>query len=184
MTQLSRDYLFHNTNLDDRLRLGHQGAADAVQAIPEAQLLASSDDEIVAHIESQWMVQALILHEEAATMNKRETNVNVSGDYSRGYSGKRGPVYVPGTEVTIRLPYTGTTWLWQATTNPFVHTLPVGTVHGAGDGGGTVELKFTLPHDAPPQLFKKFYDDTLQVIRQFIEWGTVQVNSTIGGSTK
>jgi hypothetical protein len=78
MTQLSRDYLFHNTNLDDRLRLGHQGAADAVQAIPEAQLLASSDDEIVAHIESQWMVQALILHEEAATMNKRETNVNVS----------------------------------------------------------------------------------------------------------
>jgi hypothetical protein len=48
-----RDYLFFGADLDHRLRAGHQGAAEAVQAIPEAQFLASTDDEIVAHIKPQ-----------------------------------------------------------------------------------------------------------------------------------
>lgn len=177
MAQFSRDYLFRITNLDDRLRLGHQGAADAVQAIAEAQFLASSDDEVVGHVAQQWIVQPLILQEDAITMKQRETNVDVSGDFNRGYSGERGPIYVPGTEVTIQLPYTGTTWLWRATTNPYMHSYPVGTIHGIGDAAGTIELKITLPHDAPSQRFKQLHDDNLKMIRQFIEWGTIQVNS-------
>jgi hypothetical protein len=153
-----------------------QGAVDAVQAITEAQFLASSDDEIVAHIKPRCTVKPLTLQEEAATMKKRETDVDVSGDPNRIIFADEGPFHIPGTEVTVRIPYTGTPWLWQSTTNPSTLNYPMGAINSAGDTG-TVELKIALPHDAPPQRFKQLYDDNLRMIRQFIEWGKAQVNA-------
>jgi hypothetical protein len=77
---MNQERLFNSTNLDDRLRRGHQGAAGAIQAIPEAQFLASSDEEIVAHIMPQWTLQPLSLQEDAARMEQQETQVDVSKD--------------------------------------------------------------------------------------------------------
>src|SRR5215469_11618583 len=96
------NYLFFGSSLRDRLHRGYQGATDAVQAIDEAQFLASSDDEIVDHVQVQWIVQPLTLQEDARTMNQRETNVDVSRDPNRFFfPDDRGPHYVPGTQVTI-----------------------------------------------------------------------------------
>jgi hypothetical protein len=175
---MSREYLFANTSLDDRLRAGYQGAADAVREISEAEFLSSSDDEIVAHIKPQWTVQPLVLQEDAATMAQSESNVDVSGDPNRlFFPDDRGPHYVSGTDVTIRIPYAGTTWLWQATTNPFTQDYPKGVVHGTGDAAGTIVFKIALAHDVPPERFKQLYNQNLQSIRRFIEWGTEQVNT-------
>jgi hypothetical protein len=165
--------------LDDRLRRGHQEARDTVQAIPEEQFLASSDDEIVAHIKPQSTLEPLALQEDAARMQKHETKVDASGDPNRILfpEDRRGPVYIAGTEATIRIPYTGATWLWEATTNPFMHSYPVATVRGAGHSGGEIELQIALPHDVPPQRFKQLYDQNMGMIRQFIEWGKAQVDT-------
>jgi hypothetical protein len=155
-----RDYLFFGSSLSDGLRRGHQGAVDAVQLINEAQFLASSDDEIVDHVKAQWSVQPLTLHEEAAQMNQCETNVDVSHDPNRIFFPEdRGPHYVPGTEVTIQIPYTGTNWLWQAQTSTSTSVYPVGTVlPSAGNKAGAVTLKITLAHDVPKERFKQAYD--------------------------
>jgi len=179
MPQLSRDYLFLTSNLDDHLRSGHQAAADAVQAISEAQFLASSDDEIVAHIKLKWTVEPLALQEDAARMEKRETDVDVSGDPNRFFfsEDRRGPHYIRGTEVIIRIPYTGTGWLWQAQTNPSTLSYPVGIIHSAGDTAGTIMLRVALAHDVPAERFKQLHDENMKLIRQFIEWGTAQVNA-------
>lgn len=125
---MARDYLFSSSNLDDRLRLGHQGASEAVQAIPEAQFLASSDEEIIDHIRPTWTLVPLVLQEDAARMEQQETQVDVSRDPNRLLfpEDRNRPHFVQGTEVTIRTPYTGTTWLWDAKTNPFAHIFPVG----------------------------------------------------------
>jgi hypothetical protein len=175
---MKRDYLFFGSSLYDRLCRGHRGATDAVQTINEAQFLASSDDEIVDHVKAQWIVQPLTLHEDAATMNQCETDVDVSGDPNRLFFPEdRGPHYVPGTEVTIQIPYTGTTWLWQAQTSTSTSIYPVGTVQSAGNKAGTITLKIVLAHDAPKERFKQLYDDNVKLIRQYIEWGTTEIDS-------
>jgi hypothetical protein len=112
----SRNYLFFGAYLDDELRARHQGAADAIQAIPEAQFLASSDDEIVAHIKPRWTLEPLALQEDNSRMDQRETDVDVSGDPTRAFFAdeRRGPLYIRGTAVTVRIPFTGAPWLWQA----------------------------------------------------------------------
>jgi hypothetical protein len=125
-------------------------------------------------------------------MEQHETNVDVWGDPNRiFFPGSRGPYYVPGTEVIIRIPYSGTTWLWEATTSPFMQSYPVGTVRETGNAAGTVTLKIELAHDVAPQRFKELYDQNLKLIRMFIEWGTAQINGynqhldrTIGDAIK
>jgi len=168
------------SSLDDRLRAGHLGAADAVQTIREEQFLASSDGEVAAHIKPVWTVQPLVLQEDAATMAQREAQVDISQDPNRIlFPEHRGaPYYIPGTEVTIQIPYTGTTWLWQAKTNPCYHIYPPGIVQGFGDtDSGVLVLKMTLPADAEPQRFKAMHEENMKLVRQYIEWGTAQVNT-------
>lgn len=172
-------YLFASSDLGDRLRRGHQGASEAVRLITEPQFLASTDDEIVAHLKPQWILEPLTLHEDAATMEQNESEVDVSGDPNRMIfpDARRGPVYVPGTEVIIRIPYTGAAWLWEARTSTFTTVHPVGTVHGKGNAAGTIQLRIALPHDAPPERFKQARDENLKLIRQYIEWGRNELNS-------
>jgi hypothetical protein len=179
MPAMTRDYLFAGANLDERLRSTEQSASDSVQAIPEAQFLASSDDEIVAHIKAQWTLEPLNLQENAAKMEKRESDVDVSADPNRFFfpEDRHSPHYIFGTEVIIQIPYTGATWLWQATTNPSTTRYPIGIVQAKGDEAGEIRLRIALPHDASSQRFKQLHDENMELIRTFIEWGGVQVNN-------
>jgi hypothetical protein len=112
-------------------------------------------------------------------MEKRETDVDVSGDPNRFFfpEDHRGPHYIRGTEVIIRIPYTGTGWLWQAKTNSSSLSYPIGIIQSARDMAGTIMLKIALAHDVPPERFKELHDENMKLIRQYIEWGTAQVNA-------
>jgi hypothetical protein len=172
---MKRPYLFAKDDLDQRLRAGSQGAAETVNQIPEPQFLASSDEEVFEHVKAPWTVQPIVLQEDAARMDQSETQVDVSRDPNRFLSGENGgSFYIPGTQILIRVPYSGTGWLWHCRTNPYSTNHPVGTVTEQ-QGGGTLELSISLPHDAPAERFKQLHDENMNPIRTFIERGTAQV---------
>lgn len=107
-------------------------------------------------------------------MAQTETQVDVSRDPNRFFSGERGPFYIAGTQVVVSIPFSGAEWIWQCRTNPFTHNPPTGTIT-ANRNGGTLELTMSLPHDASPDQFKHLHDQNIQSIRQYVGWQAAQV---------
>lgn len=174
---MNRNRLFADSDLDDRLGAGARAAAADVDQIPENQFLASSDDELVDHLKGKWTVDPLVLDENSARMEQKETNIDVSNDPNRYFSSDDGgPHFVPGTAVTIHIPYIGTAWLWNCQTNPYSMTDSLGSVTSRGDGG-VLETTVAFAHDVPREQFKERHEQNMRNIRTCIERGTAQVAS-------
>lgn len=130
-----RNYLFLEESLDDQLRHRHGQVRGAVDGVPQDQFLVSSDEEIVAHFEEKMRIAPLVLHEEARSMEQSETQVDVSGDRNRFFSGdQRGPFFIAGTRVEISIPFTGAGWIFKYRTNPYI--FDVSARHCAGGARG------------------------------------------------
>lgn len=175
MVRFVSNELFTKFNLDDRLSNARLGAIAGVGEMPEGQFLASSDDQIIDYLTALWTLAPIALQESEAAMEQKETNVDISGDPYRNRWGDNLPHFTSGTAATIRIPYTGTPWLWDASPNPNPHERLTGTVYS---NPGSMYLEFTieLPHHLPKEKFKEFYDHHMRKLRKVIEFSTIQVN--------
>ena len=169
----AQGYLFAEPDLDDRLRQMRFQATGIVDGIPESQFLISSDQEVVAHVIPQLVVEPIVLQLDARTMTKTETQVDVSGDPMRNFfSDSRGPIHIPGTRVDIDIPYTGEDWIFRYRTNPWSMDFPRAEVKR-----GSLRISISLPHDAEPQRFKEAYDRALRLIRECLDRAHTQVTA-------
>ncbi len=111
------DYLFDGPLLSSHLENGLGGAIARVENIDEDQFTASSDEAIFSHVKSLFYLHPLALHEESAEMEKRQANISFDG----------GRTIVSGTEITVRIPFTGRFWLWNYSTAPAGTSRPKGS---------------------------------------------------------
>lgn len=164
--------LFHDGDLPATLANMLTKAADEVGQLSQAQLSTTPEDDVVAHVTAKLQVDPLALYEDRMTAIKRETQVDVSGDWRRAAHafGERGPVLAPGTEVTIRIPYTGDKSLWKLQPSRYRMRYPRGTA-GRPDADGIGELRIILevPTGDSIDEAKRLLDDQLDDIRFFIE---------------
>jgi hypothetical protein len=87
----SRDnLLFNEGDLDGTLRDQLATAREKVDRIPQDQFLNSPEDEVVQHVVSELEVEPLVLFEDRAEMDQRETKIDVSGWRDRNPFGDRG----------------------------------------------------------------------------------------------
>ena len=111
------DYLFAEGDLDATLR-AHQGSISAkMDAIPRDQFMNAQPEEIIDHILSEMTVEPLVIYEDRAEMDQRETKIDVSGWRDRNPFGDRGPIHVSGVAVSVSLPFTGDSSLWKLKPN-------------------------------------------------------------------
>lgn len=170
MRTRSRNTLFTHGDLDDVLRAQTQRIPELVNQVPKDQFLVSTDEQLVQHFISQLSVEPLTLHEDSAEMDQDETQVDVSGDRNRYWSTDfDGPRTIPGTEVTITIPYTGDPQLWNLKPNPCRLRFPIGhiTPH-RGEQAGALIITITKPHDASQEQFRQERDKTLFDVRDHI----------------
>ncbi len=88
------DYLFAEGDLDATLRSLQGTIGVKIDAIPRDQFMNAQPEEIVAHILSAMTVEPLVIYEDRAEMDQRETKIDVSGWRERNPFGDRGPIHV------------------------------------------------------------------------------------------
>jgi hypothetical protein len=171
------DLLFVKYDLDDNIRNFLSSIHLLVDEIPEDQFHISSDDDIVRSIKSKKEMSPVELHEDRKVMDQSETKMDVAGWPGRYFSDDRGPCLVPGTRVTVTIPFTGDAQLWHAKTNPYNYNPPRGEIrsHRNTDQGGNLVLDFTRPTDEGPEVFKGLFEETLVSIRQYLTWSKEQI---------
>lgn len=77
-------------------------------------ILRASATELEAHFIEKGCRTALQLHVDAVAIEDRgHTRVDVSGDFNRVHIHKDRPMHVPGTKVTIAVPFEGDQELWS-----------------------------------------------------------------------
>jgi len=164
-------FLFESIQIDERFEWNLEDAERAVSEISETQFLASTDDEVLEYVLAEFCVVPLILHEDRATLEQEEVDVDVAviGEWDDPREVK--PIWAPGIGITIKIPFSGTRWLWDH--HPrcypvgYAH-LPVGMITLSGLQDGLLTIDFGLPKQSPPDAYKDFIDPELEWIRNYI----------------
>lgn len=166
-----RNHLFAEPDLDRQLRGRQQQASSEVDAIPKAEFLESSDEEVLERVVPQMQVTPITLRLDARTFRQTETKVDISGDPSRPLVyGHRGPFMIPGTRADIDIPFTGDAWVFRYRTNPYSTIFPRGEIKG-----GTLRISVELPHDIEKEQFKEAYDHEIGLIKECVDRARTQI---------
>lgn len=78
-----------------------------IAAIDGDRLLNTAVDELARYFESKFKIEVPTLVTEDIVADQRETKIDVRHDRMRWIDDRSRPVYVPGTEVEIEIPFTG-----------------------------------------------------------------------------
>ncbi len=82
---------------------------------------ANSNQEIVEHITSLYELEPLELRPEEKEQDIQEISIDMSGNFGYVQAFDDGPVSTPGYNVVVKVPFTGTTELFEV--QPSTHTL-------------------------------------------------------------
>lgn len=176
------DYLFADGDLDATLR-AHQGSIAAkIDAIPRDQFMNAQPEEIIDHILSAMTVEPLVIYEDRAEMDQRETKIDVSGWRDRNPFGDRGPIHVSGVAVSVSIPFTGDSSLWKLRPNQWQSVFPHAKVVGSrGENTGHVQVDMAQPTDEAPERFKARLDEELKTIRFYLQSQKQQIEGFNAG---
>jgi len=176
--------LFYEGDLDATLRSYQSSISSRIDSIPRDQFLNTSIEELTQHILTGLLVEPLMLYEDRAEMEQRETKIDVSGWRDRNPFGDRGPINVAGIEVVVTIPYSGDQSLWKLRPNQRQSIFPHGDVRGQGrDGVGALQISLSQPADESPERFKARLDEELKSIRFYVEAQRRQIEQFNAGLT-
>jgi len=150
-----------------------------VDQVPTDSFTSSTDDQLIQHFSSKLTIEPVILYEDCAEMEQVEAQIDVSGDSDRYWSpGRTGPRMIPGTSVTITIPFTGDPELWKLQPNPCRMSFPSGRIKDPyGDQAGELEIVIEKPHDAGEELYSRDLESILSDIRHHLANQEVQVQT-------
>ncbi|MDK9556093.1 hypothetical protein QQF73_00550 [Marinobacter sp. M216] len=173
----SRDnFLFYEGDLDETLRDQLASARDKVDRIPQDQFLNSPEDDVVQHVVSELEVEPLVLFEDRAEMDQRETKIDVSGWRGRNPFGNKGPIFVAAVEVVVSIPYSGDQQLWHLRPSSWQTVFPRAEVSSQDRTGiGSLKIVITQPVDEPPERIKTLLKKEMLCIRFFMESQHAQI---------
>jgi hypothetical protein len=163
-----REPLFSRNDMHATMESHKKHARAKVDAINSAQFLSSTDEQLVEHVCAEMHVETLQIYEDRAQMHEEECKVDVSGDFRYGgWPGER--TLVPGLMVKITIPYTGDEGLWQIRPTSSWSNSPYADVNPVDHQGvGSIAISMTRPAGADPKEFKRYYDEQLKLIKDYI----------------
>lgn len=141
----------------------------AAQEIPADQALGRSADELAAELIERFRIEPLEPDWDAVSASKEDAQVDVSGDQMRAVYDRSRPAYVPGTRITLHIPFVGEADLFKAKPSRFSLVPPTGVVYG-----GELRMTATIPHPIPPDLKGVFSAETGRV-KEWVSWVNADV---------
>jgi len=142
-----------------------------IEAYPSNQFLNTSIDDLVAYFTTKFEITAVRIIEDQITVDQQETKVDVSRDSWRFIPDRERPFYIPGTLITLYVPFEGDPDVLICKPSTFTFNPPHGRIHGS-----TLELSISCTdHDA--QSVKAELNHLLESVKEYLAWATRDLTS-------
>lgn len=102
-----RQYLFSDVDWFSVERNQIQKMSEEIATVNGDRLLNTAVDDLARYFESKFKVEVPALVTEEIVVDQREAKIDVRHDPRRWIDDRTRPVYVPGTEVEVEIPFTG-----------------------------------------------------------------------------
>ncbi len=182
MYRKQNNLLFSGGDLRGTLDSCSKKISETVDTTPRDQFLATPEEDLIEHINSQFYIDPLVLYEDSKEMKQYETTIDISRDPNR-YISRPGPHHVPGFRIVVSIPYTGDDDLWKLQPSHYQSVFPHAEVRKShGNKPSHLELIFEQASDEPPDRIKQELDSELDTIRFYVNSQREQVeyyNSTL-----
>ena len=104
---MSDDYLFSAARIDQVIQRIDQFVFDKIDRLPEQQLLGTPPVELATYFAEKYAFDLPQLHEQQTSVDREETQVDVSRDPSRHIRDRSRPILVPATKFKYFIPFEG-----------------------------------------------------------------------------
>lgn len=169
MNELNK-HLFRDDDLSVIRDNSKKQARHAVDQIPEAQFLTSTDEQLFDYVFERSKFGAFEWYPDRVSMV--ETDVMVDARHYPGYfvPDSSRPSLVHGLELTFEIPFAGKAGFWKLRPSSFMMNPPFGTVReNRQNGGGRLEIKFRYPTDIVKTVnIKRELDQNIQKIETYL----------------
>lgn len=102
-----RQYLFSDADWFSVEQNQLKKMQEEIAAVNGDRLLNTAVDDLARYFESKFKIEVPALVTEEIVVDQRETKIDVRHDPRRWIDDRGRPVYVPGTEVEVEIPFTG-----------------------------------------------------------------------------
>lgn len=102
-----RQYLFSDADWFSVEQNQLQKMQGEIAAVNGDRLLNTAVDDLARYFESKFTIEVPTLVTEEIVVDQREAKIDVRHDPRRWIDDRSRPVYVPGTEVEVEIPFTG-----------------------------------------------------------------------------
>jgi hypothetical protein len=165
------DLLFCTRDLSQVFRGNLERSQKEIDAIPERQILGTSEEEIVQHLYSKLEVIPIRLLEDQMESQLNEVKVDVRHDRMRAVFDSSRPCMIPGVRAVITVPFEGDPGLWNCQPSRYTLNPPRGSVRAThGSDGGNLVLTWELPTDTVGDgtAIRGQLENALQSIREYL----------------
>jgi hypothetical protein len=142
-------------------------AVAAAKSLPVSEVLARSVDELTARIVEEHVVEPVTLDLDAMTMDKADAEIS----YSRASSFDRMPGSVPGTRISLFVPFSGEADLFKFRPSTYSTMPPSGRV-----AGQELILTYAAPGVTAGQI-TSWKNRELENIDKYLAWANGDVES-------
>jgi len=169
---MRNDYhLFSDMELSRVLEGEKARILETINSLDGDRMMNTGVEDWCNYYEQEFRVAPLSLHEDQAHAEQNEVQIDVSQDPMRFIRDRSRPVNVPGTRVSLTIPFDGDKQLFRCRPSTFTLNPPRGML----DGTNLVLSFDALDHDAPK--VKAELDRTLVQVRDSLKYANEQVET-------
>ena len=125
------DYLFSKIDWFSTERSQRAALKEEVAALNGNRLLNTAVDDLCAYFVEKYRIDIPILNRDEIEVDQRETQIDVSQDPMRAIFDRSQPVYIPGTEIEVSVPFIGEAEGFTIQPTTYSFNPPRGTVRGS-----------------------------------------------------
>lgn len=155
------NFLFRGVSIFDVIANQVEVLKSAVRKLSEQDL--RDEERLIEQLVKQFEITVPTLDETRVEATEREIQLDVSRDPNRLIFDRSRPFYIPATEVTIHVPFTGEAPLFDVQPTTFNLNPPMGEVVNQ-----ELQVKFTMFQGSPD--VKPQYTQAIQQIKQHLDW--------------
>ncbi len=154
------DVLFSRYDWSQAIEGQKAALVKAIQSLTKDRLLGESSEELIDELAEQFSINVPELDEGNITVSQKEVDIELGND-PFGFGDRRT---ARGTEVTVKIPFTGDAELFNVRPNKWSTMLPRGEVYH-----GQILLHIR-GRSLTPESLRKEIDGELASVNQYLEW--------------
>ncbi|GAA5011593.1 hypothetical protein FNZ56_00375 [Pseudoluteimonas lycopersici] len=164
MSAYDKGYLFSDLELRNVIDHQRDQIIREIEGLEANRLLNTSEDDLVQYFVEKYTIEPPSLLRDEMTADQRETQVDARYHGNRWIRDESRPVYIPGQQIDIDVPFAGEGDLFKARASTFTMSPPRGKVVGQH-----LILSFEIPHDMNTDI-RPSLDRQLDEIDRHLDW--------------